>query len=358
MSKTLSVQNYMASLFSTYVPFPLFSDDKHLAEKSLSTFITKKLFRKKFRKQKVYENAIEDITSKVEKSLKDNKPIYFIIPFGGYKHFWNPSHPYPDWAEIFTLKFLTEYVSPIIEAYKPGVVIEFISEDLVLPRMNNYPESALELYTQDFVRILDTYKKFPPKNLDLRFTRVGDQCDKAKIIKEVETLLPSRWKGWKTYTNERKELELKRSKRAILWKGKEDLSGLSPDEKEKRMIESRLIELAYYDVEGKPEYIGDYFTNGYYIGICFSFGLSPDNSSHWLTLGSTYASVVDYWIGRGILEQKNDGTFVNRIVSKDQYEKIKNLLQIVPIILKTLPLKNYSTIEIVTEKDWMEQIGR
>lgn len=345
------VKEYLTQLLTVFPTYNLNGDDKKVVQRDVATFILQKLTRKKFRKQKLHPDTIQEFTTKIATKVKEDKPIHFTIPFGGYKHYWNPSHPDPDWAEIFTLRFLIEWVSPIITTYKPGVVIDFISEDLILPRMNNYPEDVLEKYSQAFSSLLDTYRQFLPKNLKINYFRVGDRYDKKAIIKEVEDLLPERWEKWNTYTSEEKEIELKRSKRAIMWNGNHDLANLSDEEKEKRMIESRLIELAYYDIEAKPNFLGDYYTEDNRIGICFSFGLSPDNVTHWITLGSTYASSVDYWIGRGILEKTQEG-FIPRIISKEQYQKVKNSLQTTQIKFTELPAKNYQSIEIISSIDW------
>ena len=110
-----------------------------------------------------------------------------------------------------------------------------------------------------------------------------------------------------------------------------------------RIIESRLIELAYYKIEGQSEFLSDYLYGDGHICICFSFGLSHDNIDNDLTLGSTYSSIVDYWIGRGILE-KHSEKFIPRIVSKEQYELIKEKLSIYSTNL--IPLKNFKDIEV------------
>lgn len=348
-------KDYLESLFTKYEPYSLSDKEKAIVAKDKKAFILQKLLRKKYRKQKLHPNTILDITRKVEISVDEQKPIHLVIPFGGYKHFWNSSHPQSDWAELFTLKFLTQWVSPVIAIHNPGVLVEFISEDVILSRMNNYPENSLDQYAKSFSLLLDIYKKYTPENLRIKFFRISDKYDKNKIVNQVEKLLPSSWKKWNTYSDNKKGLELKRSKRSVMWKGKEDLTGLTEKEKEKRVIESRLVELAYYTVEAKPEFLGNYFLEDNHIPICFSYGLSPDNSDHWITLGSTYASTVDFWIGRGILEEK-DSNFVNRIVSRRQYEKIKEYLKVFEIDFGLITSKNYKSIEVIQEKDWEKAI--
>ena len=345
------VKAYLKDLFRKFEPYRISQTDESASKRDLAQFLTHKLLAKRFRKQKVHETTYQDIANKVKGSLEQNIPFHFVIPFGGYKHFWNPSHPEPDWAEVFTLRFLYDWVAPILALHRPGAVIEFISEDMILTRMNNYPPGSLDQYSKAFALLLNTFKKSAPKNLDLRFFRLGEKFDKVEIIKQVEDLLPERWKNWEKYSEQEKQMELKRSVRSVFWNGEKDLTKLSDEEKQRKIIESRLIELAYYDIEAKPEFLGDYYMEQNHIPICFSFGLSPDNSTHWITLGSTYASTVDYWIGRGILEEREDG-FINRVVSREQYEKIKDNLKIFETGFGKLPSKNYKTIEVVSQSDW------
>lgn len=346
----IQIKDYLNNLLMIPFEYGITPEDQKIIDRSLGSFIIKKLLRKRFRKQKVHPDTLAEITNKVNNKIEQNKPIHFTIPFGGYKHFWNPSYPEPDWAEVFTIRFLSEWVAPILAAYKPGAIIEFISEDVILSRMNNYPNDALEKYSEIFRSLIDLYQKWLPANLKLNYFRVNDKCDGVKIVKEVENLLPKRWQEWEKLNNSEKAIELKRSMRSVFWNGKENLINLSSKEKEKRTIESRLIELAYYDVEALPKFLGNYFTDDNRIGICFSFGLSPDNITHWITLGSTYASVVDYWIGRGVLEKMENG-FIPRIVSKEQYEKIKAHLKTLSL-KDELPFKNYQSIEVIGSKDW------
>lgn len=349
------LNNYLDNFLTVFPAHSLTPDDQKIIERNLANFMTQKLLRKKFRKQKLHADTIAEFQNKITNKIKENKPLHFTIPFGGYKHFWNTSHPEPDWAEIFTIRFLTEWVSPILATYKPGVIIEFISEDLILPRMNNYPDGVLEKYSETFSSLIKIYQKHLPENLQLHYFRIGDKCNGKDLINDVEKLLPERLKQWENLTEQEKEVELKRSRRSVMWQGKDNLENLSNEDKEKRMIESRLIELAYYDVEADPKFLGNYFTEDNRIGICFSFGLSPDNTTHWIALGSTYASVVDFWIGRGILEKTND-SFMPRIISKEQYEKIKPNLKNFPAEDK-LPFENYQSVEIISSQDWTDLIN-
>ena len=67
----------------------------------------------------------------------------------------------------------------------------------------------------------------------------------------------------------------------------------------------------------------DFFEKENNIPLLFSFGLGPGGEA-WLHIGSSHSSMTDFWAGTGILELREDGTIVERILSRNQYENIKN----------------------------------
>src|SRR3989338_6113290 len=278
----LDINAYLSGLLLKYNTYQPSKSEVKEIEKDLVGFILRKIIRKKFRKGKLYPNTQKTIYEKVSFRVKKNLPI--------------------------------DFVSPIVASYHAGVLLEYISEDLILTRMNNYPQASLEQYSKSFSKLLNLYAKNTPKNLQFNYFRIGDRYDKNTIIKRVEELLPERRKDFEKLSPEEKERELNRSHRSVFYNGEKDLTQLKDKDRLERIIESRLIELAYYKIEGQSEFLSDYLYGDGHICICFSFGLSHDNIDNDLTLGSTYSSIVDYWIGRGILE-KNSEKFIPRIVS-------------------------------------------
>ncbi len=340
-----AVNSYLQSLLTDIRLPKLSAEDKKKVSRSKVEFIVNKLSRKKFRKRKLADETKKAIIEKVRISLDENRPIHFMVPFGGYKHFWNPSHPEPDWAELFNFRYLTDFVAEASLTHKPGVIIEYISEDMILNRMNNYPKRALEQYSEVFSNLVDWYNKQIPPNIQFQFKRVKDVVDANKLLERVENLLPERREPFEKLSKKAQEIELHRSYRSIFWNGDKDLSKLNPQEKQKRIVDSRLIELAYYDTEAEKEFLGDYLFEDNHICICFSFGTSPDNDEFQdLTLGSTYGSLVDHWIGRGIL-QKRKNSFSPRIISQNQYTNAKEAIEIVSVD-NLLPYKNFQSIEV------------
>ncbi|MFH1832825.1 MAG: hypothetical protein ABH816_01475 [Candidatus Levyibacteriota bacterium] len=96
-------------------------------------------------------------------------------------------------------------------------------------------------------------------------------------------------------------------------------------------------------MEADYEFRKDYFAGDNHISLVLSWGTTEMNVDNCLTLGSTYSSSVDFWIGRGILEDRGN-KFVPRIVSKNQHESIKHKLK--QVKTNVIPFKNFSEIEV------------
>ena len=77
-----------------------------------------RLFAKKFRKYAIAPDVKVSVNEKLNNIISKKLPLTFVPSFGGYKHWWCPTYPTIDWAEIFNIKFMLEYLSPIFSNYK------------------------------------------------------------------------------------------------------------------------------------------------------------------------------------------------------------------------------------------------
>lgn len=346
----MNVEEYLDTLFSNINPYELSEEEARRASRDKAGYILGKLARKSYRR-KLTDKTRNNLGNKIDYFIRNNKPIHFTIPFGGYKHFWNPSHPQVDWAELFNFRFLTDYVLPILAVHKSGVVIEYLSEDLIINKMNNYPPERLEEYTKSFREILSWYCQFLPENLEIKYTRISDLFDKRKMIAETEKLIPLKYADYEKLSEVDKKAETHRSQRSIMWDGDESLEELSDDEKQSRILKSRMVELAYYDVEDSSDFLDGYLWKEDNIMIWFSGGLSTDNIFEDLTLASSPGSCVDFWIGRGIVTINND-KFRNTIFSKNQYNEVKNSLRKVNLPRYSMLGENFISIEVLENKNF------
>lgn len=338
--------DYLRKLLTIFPTYKLAIDDEKKIEKEgLSKWISAKLVANKFRKATLSDITRQDIYQKVTSSVIKKEPIYLIICFGGYKHYWNISHPKVDWAEFFNLRFMMEYISPLLAVYEPGVIIEYEAEDYLLPLMNNYPEKSIELYTESFKNLLKIIEKYLPSNLLIRYVRAKDQYDVNLLKAKLDQVMEKKKDHLESLPIAVKEKILLKTENNIMWEGKIDHTNLSKEEKKAIIIKSRCMNEAFLEID--YEIRKHYFIGNNHISIVLSWGMSSDNIEHWLTLGSTYSSSVDFWIGRGVLEEYNN-KFVPRIVSHTQYENIQQYLN--KIEVNIFSLVNFNNIEIYKGK--------
>ncbi|MEU7711048.1 hypothetical protein ACIA8B_02825 [Micromonospora chalcea] len=262
--------------------------------------ILEALLRKGFRRR-VGEKRREGIRASIRANVQDGTPINLVIPFGGYKHFWNPSAPNPDWAEVIHLKRMVEYILPVLQLHGPGVRLEYVSEDVVIPRMNNYSVASLDTYASGFERVIGWYSRFLPKGLSLNFWRIGDVVDREALIELILDDLPRRRALFNNLPDDQKTASLRRSHRSVVPGGSDGRATLSYEHLFERIVESRLIEQAFSDIAFSPQFVGNYYESKNRICICFSYGMSADNDERqFLTINGSRGSMVDFWVGRGV----------------------------------------------------------
>ncbi len=90
----------------------------------LETSMIDRLFAKKFRKYSIDPQVRVDVEAKLNNIIDKKLPLNFVPSFGGYKHWWTPSYPTIDWAEVFNMKFMLEYLTPICANYAGGGVFD------------------------------------------------------------------------------------------------------------------------------------------------------------------------------------------------------------------------------------------
>jgi hypothetical protein len=312
-------------------------------------FIIDRILRKGFRRR-ADSNRRAKVAAKVGRCVAEDLPLGFTVPFGGYKHFWNPSHPTPDWAEVIHFRQMVRYFQPILAVHKPGIELEYVSEDLIVPRMDNYPDAAIEAYCGNFTQLVAWYDRFVPSNLKMTFWRLGDRYDRRAIVSRVEEALPARIAAFHDLSPERQSHELRRSVRSVFWNGRYDLTGLDAEEKHARVIEARVMEKAFSDIAFGADFAGAYYDDGNRLCTCFSFGMSTDNDVRcFLTVQSSPGSIVDHWIGRGVIYELPNG-LRSTIVSRLQYQELVHRIVVVPVDNPPLDHINYRSIDLIRQQ--------
>ena len=294
-----------------------------LEGKDLRDSILNRLFSRKWSRKAQFEDAKKYTEEKVDTILNNNLEFLFCFCFGGYKHFWSPTYPEPDWAEIFTIKYLMEYVLPIAETQEKRTKIEFESEEVALTYMNNTPQEGMDKYNKAFKELTNYINGEVEYPIDLSVVLARDFYDRDELLKKMHEYLPEVQERFNALPEEEKEIRLKRAETNIMWNGKEDLTNISDEERRRFIYDSRTLNEAFLDIDyelrGK-----EYFEKENLIPLLGSFGLGA-GGEFWLHLASNSSSMVDFWAGMGILEVRED-KIIQKTISQKQYEQIKDKL--------------------------------
>lgn len=290
---------------------------------NLKDKILNRLFSRKWSRKAQFEDAKIFTEEKVDTILNNDYNFLFCFCFGGYKHFWTPTYPEPDWAEVFTIKYLMEYILPIAETQNKRTTLEFESEEVALTYMNNTPQEDMDKYNLIFRKLINFINGKNNYPIDLNLVLARDFYDRDELLKKMYEYLPEVQERFNSLSDSEKEVRLRRAETNIMWDGKEDLTNISAEERKKIIYESRTLNESFLDIDyelrGK-----EYFEQENLIPLLGSFGLGAGGEA-WLHLASNKSSMVDFWSGMGILEIRDD-KIIEKTISKKQFDQIKDKL--------------------------------
>ncbi len=264
------------------------------------TALQEKLFklitRKRFRKWALPEDATLRIKKALEVCTTLQKPLNFVFEFGGYKLWRLPSAPYPDLAETYMLRHYADYLEPIADLYDPGVHLYFASDDCVVERMNNIKPEAMEIYAKAFQRCLEEIKPDLPDNLNMSYIRLGQLYDSKELLeKELKLTFAFNMNKFRTWSEEKKERMRKRALLNFCPSGPlaaSDLSGISEEELQKRLIQGAVYHDAFEDCSKRRDFV---LAEDKILLFC-----TPIPQA--VAIGTTKASVTKFWTGVGVCE--------------------------------------------------------
>ena len=314
-------------------------------EKALRTLLAKPL------RVWASESRRAVIKRKIDQAFSTGRPLTLVVPFGGYKHYWNTSAPEPDWAEVFQLEHMVRSLGPLATGLPGGVRVEYVSEDFLVGEMDNYTSEALESYAKVFRRLVVECNRRLPAGISIDFWRLSERYDTDAILRDLLDILPRQIGLFQALPREAQDLQLRRSWRSVNWQGELDLGNLSDRERRETVVRARVLELTFSEFGFTVDRIGDYYERDLNICTVFSWGKSWDNAAkQFLTLHSAKGCLVDHWIGRGVLIRR--GAHIRRaIVSASQFQALELDRQYsVPVQGPFRELSNYGQIDLMVQK--------
>lgn len=294
--------------------------------------IFKLVASKKFRKYSLTEEYVAYIKNAIKENVEAGKPINLTFLGGCYKLWRLDEAPESDWAELFAYMYYTRWVKPVCAIYGPGVWFDFFLDDLIVPRINNLPESDVEAYRTSRQNLLDFLKPYQPSNLNMTLTGISSLLSRETYERQLEESIKKLSSELPGGLPEMTEADLATT--ALNVKATPEQLA---DPKWREKVE--LVHSAYMLVKEATGYSThsnkiQVFTQPFSNGTCIAVGTTKD-------------SIAKFWPGVGALLPRNED-FRQLVLSPKQLAAAKFAWQDVRI--EGLQGKNFSKIRVLEQE--------
>jgi len=303
----MKTEEYLQNLIENIPKYRITqSDSRQIQKEGIKKYTYNKISSAKYRSSSMPQELAKTVEGKIDYAYENHLPIRIVFPFGAYKR-WNfPTYPGIDYAEVFNMVLLREYLSQISEFYPYGVTLDYHSVELFVERNNHLPQKDLFFYQDEFRNFLEYFNNYMPKGLEFRFKNLREEISQKDCLDNIEKEMPKLHKEWPKISQKDKELKIKRAKISC-----------KIDEKDPN----------YEEIIKDAVHVHDAFSNG-----CWN----PDGKAIWnnglnmIKIGNSYTedwgihikssktSRVNFWVGTGVL-LKRDALFLPTILSYQQH---------------------------------------
>ena len=304
------------------------ANDDELAEA-----IFKIVMSKKYRKYSVPEELAGKFKEAIRYDIEKGQPINVTFVHGAYKLWRLDESPEPDWAELFSAIYYTNWLRGICEIYPPGVWFDYFVDDLIVPKLNNIPLEDVETYLECYRKLIVFLGPYQPDNFKMTVTGVGEQFaspaafDKklAEDIKKYAADFPS---GFPEVTEVRS---------AMVELNAKPLAGVT--DKPEWKAENVLMHDAYIKLTKAGT--GYHYQPGKILAFNQPLPVA-------IGVGTTRGSIAKFWAGVGALKPKDGADFSQVILSPKQLQDAAFHWEDVHI--EGLQGKNFSKVRVLKPK--------
>jgi hypothetical protein len=257
----------------------------------LEALIASRLLSKKFRKSPLDAAIAARVTQVADHVRRTGRPLRLLIPFGGYKSPCSWEHPGVGWAEVFAVAGICELVAPICAFHTPGVILEFSSDEAIIPRLTGAGQAVLRHYRDGFDQVVRLVGRYQRDNLTIQQTFIRDAYDADELVRSVEELgrrLESKWFPALPSDEQDRLLRIAAHNQFQPAAGHRDMGGAG-------LRRSVCEHQAYLEIDNRRR--KESFFESCTIPIALRRGI-PD----WLHLGSNRRSATQFWIGCGVVD--------------------------------------------------------
>lgn len=269
----------------------------------------------KHRRTAIDDESKTDIKKKIADAIDKNIPIEFSIPFGGYKNYRIPSYPEADWAEVFNLRFMIQYLLPIVKFHPPGVILYYSYNSEIIHEVNNMPLSFQRAYESSFAKLISHFGEQLPSNFQIKTQQINKlYANDNEWKSELQSLFNRNQEKWETlYDENAREKKLSSAKHNLILDGEKKLQNLSSEELEAEYLKAAMMCDAIDSLSKRREF------NKFSHRIQLVFIRGPKPSIH---IGVCEGSTMHFWVGLGVFEFSKNKVIPN-IFSYEQLQELK-----------------------------------
>ena len=321
----MKIQDFLHTYIHNSAEYILTKEDKnHILHSGIESYIYRKLTSSTYRASAIGEDYDKKVHEKIAYCVSMGIPIHVSLPFGAAKNPYLPSAPGIDWAEVFTMGYIRNYLKPIAAAYQHGVIIEYISGAVFEEKVNRIPQSDTDTYDSQFRQLLSYYSNHIPANMTVTYSTIEDLIPRSDIERRLETKIEELKIGWPDVSEDIKKSKTMRAKRNCIF------------DKEGKDVDAIILNA----ILGHDAFCSE----------CWTDEPASWDKENMITLGHNYTrgwaihvrsaqgSSVNFWSGIGVLKQSNE-KLIPTVLSPQQFETIEQSAkeEIVAIFDESLP---------------------
>ncbi|WP_428031088.1 hypothetical protein [Ancylobacter sp.] len=282
---------------------------------------------RQWRRSRVDPQTLADIRAKIAAAIEAGAPLEFAVPFGGYKGALQPSAPELDWAEVFWIGHLRRYAETVAGHHAAGVLFSLSYFHGVLGDINGVPPGDQDRYVAGLRALL---ARFSDALIAFRLVDLSTQFGGAA---GAVAAIDSRFREMRAALADGASvppLAVHSAARNLA----RDVSEAVPTAEE---IEASALRCAAMESLEERRCFNKY---GPRIQITHIRGASLS-----LHLGSCATSIMQPWVGTGVLESDGQGQWRPRILNGriagiDGHLAVRHPLEEVSPALRCVPLRN------------------
>lgn len=304
----MQAKKYLEKYIKENKPYNLTKEDKKIIQfEGIGEYIYRKLYSSKFRESKIDKAYNETLKESIKYCVENKIPLTVNYGFGAAKNPHTINAPHIDWAEVFNVFYLREYLKPIAAAYEPGIELEYFSVAMFQELVNFIPREDTDIYEREFKALVAFANDYFPKDIRVKYATLEETHNRKEIMEFIKKDAEKRKKVWEEQEVKTIELKLLKAERN---------AKISKDDTD--FEEKRLYSALAHDSFGPEEWAKTPVKWNSPNVVC----LGNNNTAGWaIRVKSAPGSVVNFWTGTGMLEERN-GKFIPRILSAKQFRNI------------------------------------